>query len=429
VAIHDRWLKDERGPDGKRTGKQVRTTEYGCERRWQVRWRDETGRQRKESFAKKATAEQFDAKVKTQLAEGSYVDPSAGDVSFRAYTEEWRKGRVHDDATAERMETAYRNHAYAAEGTPGRTATGGPAIGDFPMRTLAKRPSLIQAWIKGLALNANSAVLVIGYVSQVFTAAVEDGIIAKNPLSAKSIHKPEPSKTEAIPWTATQVAAVARELPDWLEVAPYIGSGLGARQGEAFGLAKPDLDFLRKNVRIAVQIKIVAGQQVFAPVKNKKPRDVPMAEPVIPRLAEHIRRFPPVAVTLPWHEPGNRELHGKLVTRELILTRPDGRQMHPEAFNRPWRTAWKKAGLPDRGRRNGFHATRHTFASACLSDGLNPAKVAALIGDTLQVTLETYSHFLPDDDNRAREILGRFFSPVPAPDPSACASDVPGAAR
>jgi integrase len=85
--------------------------------------------------------------------------------------------------------------------------------------------------------------------------------------------------------------------------------------------------------------------------------------------------------------------------------------MHAEAFNRPWRAAVKRAGLPDRGRLNGFHATRHTFASACLSDGLNPAKVAAFLGDTLEVTLATYWHFLPGDDDHAREILGSFFGP------------------
>ena len=251
-------------------------------------------------------------------------------------------------------------------------------------------------------------------------------MIARNPLAAKSIQKPSAVKTEATPWTAAEIDAVASELPGRLAVAPYIGSGFGTRQGEAFGLAKTDLDFLRKNVHIEVQVKVVGGQLVFAPVKNKKPRDVPMADPVIPHLSEHIRRFPPVAVTLPWHEPANPKRHGRPVTRELILTRPDGRPMQCEAFNRPWRAAVARAGLPERGRLNGFHATRHTFASACLSDGLNPAKVAALIGDTLEVTLATYSHFLPDDDDRARDILGRFFRFAEGTSEESCAPDVPG---
>lgn len=426
MAIHDRWYKDERGPDGQRTGKQARTAEYGCEKRWQVRWRNEAGGQKKQSFETKAKAEQFDAKIRTQLADGSYIDPAAGDITFRAYTEDWRKGRVHDDVTAERMEAAFRNHTYSQEGTPGKNRGGGPAIGDAAMRTLAKRPSILQGWIKGLALNANSALLVIGYVSQVFAAAVEDGIIARNPLSAKSIQKPDPVKTEAIPWTGAQLAAVSAALPDWLRVAPYIGSALGTRQGEAFGLAKSDLDFLRRTAHIAVQVKITGGRQVFAPLKNKSARAVPLVDPVIPRLSEHMRRFPPVPVTLPWHEPADKKRHGKLVTRELILARPDRRVLQPEAFNRPWRSAWKQAGIPDRGRLNAFHVTRHTFASACLSEGLNPAKVAALLGDTLEVTIATYSHFLPDDDDRARDILGRFFSAAEGTQEDACARDVPG---
>jgi len=60
-----------------------------------------------------------------------------------------------------------------------------------------------------------------------------------------------------------------------------------------------------------------------------------------------------------------------------------------------------------------------------LSDGLNPAKVAALLGDTLEVTLATYAHFLPDDYDRAREILGSFFRPTDR----SSARNVPGEAR
>lgn len=58
------------------------------------------------------------------------------------------------------------------------------------------------------------------------------------------------------------------------------------------------------------------------------------------------------------------------------------------------------------GRLNGCHVLRHTAASAWLSAGLNPAKVAAYLGDTLQVVVNIYAHFLPEDDERARAVMG-----------------------
>jgi hypothetical protein len=58
--------------------------------------------------------------------------------------EDWPRNRVHDLATADRIERAFRNHVY-------------PAIGGYALRTLAKRPSLIQAWIGGLKVGPNTA--------------------------------------------------------------------------------------------------------------------------------------------------------------------------------------------------------------------------------------------------------------------------------
>jgi len=420
LSIYDRWYRGE----GRN---KPRSAEYGCEKRWQVRWRDDQGRQRKQSFELKVEAKSFDTTIQAQLRAGTYVDPAAGDVTFRDYAEEWRRTRMHDQATAERIESGLRVHAYSADGTPGVTATRGAAIGDYPLRVLAKRTQLLQGWIKGLRLNSSSALTVIGYVSQVFTAAADEGVIARNPLSAKSVQKPAKVKTEAIPWSLAEVEAVAAGLPAWLGAFAYLGAACGARQGELFALALGDLDFLRRTVHVEVQIKRVGGEHVFAPVKNKKTRDVPVAARVIPVLSEHVRRFPPVSVTLPWHDPRDPRKHGQPVTRELVFTRPTGvRHLEREAFNRPWRAAWKAAGVPDRGPRlNGCHVLRHTAASAWLSAGLNPAKVAAFLGDTLEVTLATYSHFMPDDDGRARTIMDAFFDSGAA----SSAPDVPGAAR
>jgi integrase len=419
MAIYDRWWKVERKPDG--TRKRVRSADYGCEARWQVRWRDEHGKQRTQAFSKKAEAERTDAKIRSQLAEGTYVDPAAGLVTFREYAEEWRKNRVHDLATATRIEAAFRNHAYSAEGTPGTTPSGSSAIGDQALRTLAKRTSLMQGWISGLKLAPNTARKVIADVSQVFTAALDDGIITRNPLAARSVQKPDAVKTEAIPWTAAEVEAVADELPGRLAALAYLGSACGMRQGELFAASLGDLDFLRKMMHVEAQVKYVAGCLYFAPVKNKKTRDVPVADPVIPVLAEHVRQYPPIPVTLPWGTPD-----GKPVTRELLFTAPDGRALNRNAFNNEWRPAWKAAGIdPARGRLNGCHVLRHTAASAWLSKGLSLAKVAAYLGDTKEVVLATYAHFMPDDDDRAREIMNAFFThPSNDTETGSCATDV-----
>ncbi len=116
-----------------------------------------------------------------------------------------------------------------------------------------------------------------------------------------SVQKPDPVKTEAIPWTATQVA---EELPGHLAAFAYLGTACGLRQGELFAVALDDLNFLRRTLHVEVQVKLVDGVWCFAPLKNHKTckaRDVPLDEPVLSILAEHVRMYPPVAVTLPWH--------------------------------------------------------------------------------------------------------------------------------
>lgn len=58
---------------------------------------------------------------------------------------------------------------------------------------------------------------------------------------------------------------------------------------------------------------------------------------------------------------------------------------------------------------------------------LSLAKVAAYLGDTKEVVLATYAHFMPDDDDRAREIMNAFFAPNrEGADRAPCALIVPG---
>jgi integrase len=422
MAIYDRWHTGQKQPGGK----QPRSAEYGCKERWQVRWRDEQARQRKRSFERKADAEGFDAKVKTQLRDGTYVDPSAGEITLQAYAEAWQARQVHDTASAERIAGAFRRHVFSAPGTPGRTPTGAPSIGDYPLRILARQPSIVQTWIAGirLHLHPNSVRGVAAMLSPVFAAAAKDGLITSNPLKDDQVKLPRAVRTDVAAWSAEQVAAVADALPARWSALAALGAATGMRQGELFAIAVDDIDFLRRNAHVAVQVKYVGGQLTFAPTKNRKIRDVPVSARVIPQLAEHVRLYPPAEVTLPWHDLLDPKRHGQLVTRRLVFSKPDGAVLARMIFNRAWTKAWRAAGVPDAGR-NGCHVLRHTAASAWLSNGLGLARTADYLGDTQEVILRTYNHCMAKDEDRAREIMDKFLAPLSG---SSCAPDVPGVA-
>jgi hypothetical protein len=57
-----------------------------------------------------------------------------------------------------------------------------------------------------------------------------------------------------------------------------------------------------------------------------------------------------------------------------------------------------------------MHVTRHTFVSACPSEGISVRAVAEFIGDTEATVQQTYSHMMPDDREPARKAIERFFA-------------------
>jgi len=414
MAVNDRWHKERKRPGDVlcREHGMPPAAGHGAGDRWQVRWRDEDGVQRARNFARKTgpdpekSAAAFAARVRTSLDDGSYVDPASAAVTFKAFAEDWRKRRTHDVKTAARIERQLRLHVY-------------PVLGKRTLRELGKRPSLAQAWISGLKLAPSSARQVIRDVSSVFVAAADDGLVARNPLRAQSVSRPKLPESKARAWTLENVEKMAAALGGRYSVLPYLGAGTGMRQGEMFGLAADDIDFLRRVIHVRRQVRLLDdGTVCFSPVKNDKSHDVPLSESLAPVLAEHIRKYPPADVTLPWHELENQRRHGEPVTCRLLLTRPRGLVMHRTRANEDWRTALAKAGIAAKrgtdGKRpepgNGMHVLRHTAASAWLSAGVDVVSVAAWLGDTPATVLKTYAHLMPDADDRGRRAMDAFFA-------------------
>jgi len=417
MAVYDRWHKSKPKPGEKKCGthRKVPSAEHGKGLQWQVRGVDADGNPLpKESFEFETDAKNRDAELRSNVLTGNLIDNKGGKVLFEVYARQWLKTRSHDHSTAERVLSQLVNHCFEDPDVKDKTPTGRTAIGAHAMGVLARRASLMRDWAADLRLQANSALLLIGIVEAIFDAAVDDLIIGRNPLRARSFSKPKRVKTDVVVWTAEEVEAVCQRLPDELKAMGYLGAVTGPRQGELFGLAKEDLDFLRKTVTYSVQVAYVGGRLCFKPTKNDHPKTVPVAAPVIPALSEHMRLHPPVEVTLPWSERGSK-MDGNMVTRLLVFNDLDGRPYYRQTVNRHWRKAWTAAGIKDQGRANGMHILRHSAATRWLSKGLNPAKVAAFLGDTVAVVIGTYSHWLPDDDNLGRAIMDDYITPGAVP--------------
>jgi integrase len=212
------------------------------------------------------------------------------------------------------------------------------------------------------------------------------------------------------------VAKVRAGLPESLRAFVDAGCGLGLRQAELFGLALEEIDWLRRVVHVRWQVKLVGGRQCYAAPKSKAERTLPLAAQTSETLAAHLAAFPAAGVTLPWHEPGTRR-HGKPHTAHLVFTTPDGEALNRNAFNQHvWKPAREPARLSD-DRVHGCHMMRHVYASVLVARGIDPRTVAEYLGhsDGGALVLKTYSHLLPNAEDRARKALEDALSEVIGP--------------
>ncbi|MFJ3270134.1 tyrosine-type recombinase/integrase [Streptomyces sp. NPDC086776] len=401
--IQDRWYKTESNHAGKTA--RVKTERYGTGMRYRARYIALDGTERSRSFPdkQKRLAEVWLTQIAADMNRGQYVDPSAGKVTFQQFATQWLASQTTDPVTITAMELRFRLHAF-------------PHIGARSLS--AFQPGHIRTWARALkdsGIAASYQRVIFANVSAVFAAAVDDGIIARNPCRAGSVKAPKLDARKLKPWTHDRVLAVRAALPQQYSTTVNVGAGCGLRQGEIFGLAVEELDFLGGVVHVVRQVKLVGPHLVFAPPKGGKLRDVPLADSVSYALAEHITRRPPVEVTLPWKTPD-----GPPVTATLLFYSRERKALNRNYFNMYlWKPAPVAAGvIPERepgarftkSREHGMHALRHYYASMLLDAGENIKALAEYLGHSDPgFTLRTYTHLMPNSQDRARKAIDSAF--------------------
>ncbi len=217
-----------------------------------ARWREHPGGpQRARSFARKIDAQQFLVGVQHAQHSGTYVEPERARVTLREFAEvhiarqPWRAGT---ESTAR----AALHHALVV-------------LGDRPLNAI--RRGDVQAMLAGIDRAPGTVRLVRQHLTSVLQAAVDDGLIVRNP--ARGVKVAGSPTGEVVPPTTAQVQALYDVAPEWFRAAIVLGAGLGLRQAEASGLTVDRIDWLRdRSVRIDRQWRTRTKPFTFAPAKS-----------------------------------------------------------------------------------------------------------------------------------------------------------------
>lgn len=227
------------------------------------------------------------------------------------------------------------------------------------------------------------------------------GWLGVNP--AASTSPPRVPSPEIAPPTPTQLAALQAAIDEKdreFGVFVRLSAKTGARRSEMLALRWPDADLERGVVTIGRGLVQGPDGLVEKDTKTHQTRRVALDGPTTAALADHRT----AAVERAEGCGGALAADAFVFAGDVAGTTP----WYPDSASRRFRQACDEAGL--KGVR--LHDLRHYVATRLLSAGVDVRTVAGRLGHrNAATTLDVYSHFVPESDQEAAQILGRLSAP------------------
>lgn len=298
------------------------------------------------------------------------------------YLDRWLSDSVSDTVkvtTFERYEQITRLHLM-------------PSLGRLKLKAIT------PAHVRGLyreKLEAGSSARTVRYIHttlhKALRQAVMDGLIPRN--ATEAVKPPQPSREEMHPLTPEQakhLLQVAHDTGDRLEALYVLAIHTGLRQGELLGLKWDDVDLEDGSLQVRRTLTITKSGPVFtSPKTTGSRRSVKLTSKAIEAVKSHLERQLREIdrVGSLWSENG------------LIFASETGTPLDRRAVTKSkFKPLLKSATLPEIR----FHDLRHTCATLLLTRNVNPKIVSEMLGhSTIAITLDTYSHVLPNMRDQA----------------------------
>ncbi len=332
------------------------------------------GRKRKTLYGKtRREVDKLLTRAKADQEDGLILD--AGNLKLGEYLDRWLADSVRDTVrqrTYERYEQMVRVHIK-------------PSLGRVRLKALN------ATHVRGLyrqKLDAGLAPRTVRYVHTTLNKALKDaladGLIPRNVASA--VRPPKLTKKEIRPLSPEQANIFLEAARgDRFEALYVMAITTGLREGELLGLRWEDVDLESGTLSVRRTLSEARSGRFFEPPKNGKGRNIRLTARAVDALKRHKASQNEERLRLGtlWHDEG-------LVVPSLTGTPMNAKNLTARSF----KPLLKQAGLPHTVR---FHDLRHTCATLLLSKGVHPKIVQELLGHaTIAITLDTYSHVLPN---------------------------------
>jgi integrase len=362
-----------------RHGTQRRGRRFGNVRclpsgRYQARWQGPDGHWHNApaTFASKAEADTWLARVRVDQAEGSWIDERRSAQSLAGFVAEWRPTVVHLRRSTLKRDLGYVDRYIL------------PELGDLALADVDY--VAVAGWVSDLRarqLEPATVVKAAQILGKILDAAVAADRLRTNPV--RSVKLPKVERAELQVLTPAQIVKLADAIDERYRALVIVACHTGLRFGELAALTAGDVDLLRRRLVVARNV-VDLGELEHSNVKTAAGRRV------VPLDAAALEALEPLV--------GGRH------PDDLLFEAPRGGFLRLNSWRtRFWRPATKAAGL-DRLR---VHDMRHTAVTLWLAAGIDPKAIAAWAGHRSVVTvLDRYAHHLPDHTAAALERIDAY---------------------
>lgn len=348
--------------------------------------KDEFGkrkRKKQRGFKTKKEAEQALAKVVNEVNNGTYVEPTK--TLYSDFLNEWLENKRNSI-----KKQTYENYILLSN------IHIIPSLGSLTVSQLT--PMVIQRFINDLlnkGLSASYVKKILAILTGSLKKAEQWGMIHKNPTSL--IEKPRLTKKEMLVWDEKEIEQFLKVAQaDRLYIAFLLAITTGMRQGEILGLRWKDIDF-ESGILYIRQTLSHDGKIFLSEAKTKSSlRSIHLPNESIEALKKHRRMV--------IQEKLKAEHYTDL---DLVVCTVHGTQVNASNLNRTFKRLQEEAKVT----KIRFHDLRHTHATLLIKLGINPKVVAERLGHSnTRMTLDTYSHVLPNMQEEAVQKLNVMFS-------------------